>query len=464
MVNTSEYYRLLCKGRKNLSFIILLSKTCTSLTWVGGFSGLIILLIRWVTKDINFDYLGLWLLFTLVAGVGLGLLLAARDRLDYHLTARWLDQNLALPEILTAADLCLARSCSGPFDERIIEQAELCASQINHHPRPLIKWPTQHLNKQMRLACLTIMVFLLLFVYWKPQDSGSISLQELTLQQEVPETWEETGEDREVPLDYSTEELLEMLSFFHPELAEQAVEALNSREARAFREVLEYAQSQMAADLDNAQIYSEREALMEEHKLANEASQRMGERSEKKRISERTQDRTTQQRSKCPSQQQGREESRERAEDGRNSEREKSKTRLESSNLRLEQGAENPPLQQGLSNPEVTSNPRQEGETVEGKRKADDKPGTGSGEKRDWGELSATWNKQAIIKQREDGKVFEYVLPGADASLPLIDFVLVQQQATETALENSEIPVEYGEFVKNYYLYLLERISAELRE
>ena len=30
MVNTSDY-RLLCKGRKNLSFIILLSKTCTSL-------------------------------------------------------------------------------------------------------------------------------------------------------------------------------------------------------------------------------------------------------------------------------------------------------------------------------------------------------------------------------------------------------------------------------------------------
>ena len=33
MVNTSEYYRLLCKGR-NLSFIILLS-TCTSLLRSG---------------------------------------------------------------------------------------------------------------------------------------------------------------------------------------------------------------------------------------------------------------------------------------------------------------------------------------------------------------------------------------------------------------------------------------------
>ncbi|HEY8345538.1 MAG TPA: hypothetical protein VIL66_10155, partial [Bacillota bacterium] len=81
MLNTSEYYRLLCKGRKNLSFIILLSKICTSLTWVGGFSGIIILLIRWATKGITFDYLGLWLFITLVAGVGFGLLLAAKARL-----------------------------------------------------------------------------------------------------------------------------------------------------------------------------------------------------------------------------------------------------------------------------------------------------------------------------------------------------------------------------------------------
>lgn len=264
MIKTSEYYRLLCKGRKNLSFIIFLSKTCTSLTWVGGFSGLIILLVRWVIGGITFDYLGLWLLFTLAAGVGLGLLLAARHRLDYHFTARWLDQNLALPEILTAADLCLARSCSGPFDERIVEQAELCAGQINHDPQQLIKWPTQNLNKQMRMACLTIMVFILLLVYWKPQDSGSISLQELTLRQEVPETWEEAGEDGEVTLDYSTEELLEMLFSFNPELAKQAVEALNSGEAGAFREVLEYAENQIAADLANAQTFSEREALMQQ--------------------------------------------------------------------------------------------------------------------------------------------------------------------------------------------------------
>lgn len=412
MLNTSEYYRLLCKGRKNLSFIILLSKICTSLTWVGGFSGIIILLIRWATKGITFDYLGLWLFITLVAGVGFGLLLAAKARLDYHMTARWLDQNLALPEILTAADLCLARSCSGPFDERIIEQAELYASKIIHHPSPLIKWPTQYLNKQMRMACLTIMVFLLLLVYWKPRDSGSISLQELTLRQEVSETWEETGEDREVPLDYSTAELLEMLSSFHPELAKQAVEALSSGDAGAFREVLEYAQNQMAADPANAQTHSEREALMQQHKLPNEAGQRMGEQSGKKGKSEHTQNRNTQQRPERPSQQQGRGESRERAEDGKNSEKEESKTGPEGSNLRQEQGAEHSPLQQGLSNPEATPNRRQEGETIEGERKADDKLGTGSGEERNWGELSANWNKQAIIKQREDGKFFEYVYPG----------------------------------------------------
>lgn len=463
MIKTTEYYRLLCKGRKNLSLIILLSKTCTSLTLVGGLSGLAIILIRWLNKgsEISFDCLGLWLLFTLVVGGGLGLLLASRHRLDYHLTARWLDQNLTLHEVLTAADLCLARSCVGPFDEHIVEQAELCAGQINHDPQYMIKWPTKNLNKQMKTACLTIAISVFLIAYWKPQESGSISLQELTLPQEVTEAWEEPVEDGEMMIDFSTEKLLEMLFSFHPELARQAEEALNSGDVRAFREVLEYAEHKIGADLAEAQTFSDREALMQQLKLANEAKQRLGEKGTNGQKREENQDRGTQQRPEEPNQE-GTKTSSEKPEDRGDSEREKTERGPEGSNFRSEQGAESLESQQTLGDPALTPNQQQNGVFADGERRADKKPGSGRGEgEGDWGDLSADLNKQAIIEEREDGKVFEYVLPGNDGSVPLINFIPVLQQTSETALEKAEIPVEYGEFVKNYYLQLLQEVSTQ---
>ena len=478
MIKTREYYGLLIKGRKNLSLIILLSKVCISLTWVGGFFGLIVLVFKWVggTVDIAFlpfDFLGLWLILTIVSAGVLGFVLARKEGMDFHKTAEWLDQNLNLQEILSSAYLCLERNCSGAFDERLVKEAEACAAGIQSHPEQVIKWPVRKVKQQMQLAFLTILIITSLLAWWHPQKKDSISLQNLTLKEEIIEIWEESTQSSELLMNYSLQEVTDVLFSDDQALAEAAEQALATGDAAAFHRALEQAAANNDLDLPAETPSALFEALRQTQTGSYQGENSPEDTGGPSRTGLDTDTGALQGKEGDgqgdSSGSRGGEQ--ERASKGAGGE--EGEVEEEQRDALQQQAPSDTATSDGMrrEDPDVenSTSPLHESSSAENDGRDDmisssfptqSLPGKGSGkEETDWGDPDAKLKEQALIKEQEDGGFLEYLLPGSDSTVPLFEFIPHIQQATETALERQVISLEYEEFVRDYYLQLYKEIS-----
>jgi hypothetical protein len=81
--------------------------------------------------------------------------------------------------------------------------------------------------------------------------------------------------------------------------------------------------------------------------------------------------------------------------------------------------------------------------------------GTGSGSAGDWGRIEPLAGKGSMeIAARKDGGFFELVLPDGRPSRPLSELVPGSLKSAEAAMSREDLPLEYEDFVRSYYLQL----------
>jgi hypothetical protein len=81
--------------------------------------------------------------------------------------------------------------------------------------------------------------------------------------------------------------------------------------------------------------------------------------------------------------------------------------------------------------------------------------GQGSGEEGNWGRIKpAAGAKKAPIPSSPSSSFFELVLPGSEAKVPIAKLAPSSQKSAEAASSREELPLEYEDFVKSYFMTL----------
>jgi hypothetical protein len=81
--------------------------------------------------------------------------------------------------------------------------------------------------------------------------------------------------------------------------------------------------------------------------------------------------------------------------------------------------------------------------------------GSGSGSEGDWGGIKPSSGKDSVtLPSPKDPSYFELVLPGSESSSPISAMAASRRRSAEAAIKREDLPREYEDFVRSYFLTL----------
>lgn len=422
-MKTVEMHRLLEREKRKLNRAIVMSDILRGVAFSGTGTGVILLVIRLFGFHIPF-MIQIWGLITL-GGAAVGFAIGWRHRLSLRDTACWLDRRLKTDEALSAAFACFDHEIPGPFDAAIIERAERLSSQVPH-----VKWPFRYLKRWVSLSVESLVLgAILVQISLYLQSPKRVVMLPEAAQAKIHRPSETMPSEK--PNITKPQDVAKQLAPKDPKLKQQMEEALRSGNTALLQHLLQTAELQRAG-----RSLSETEASEQGGKQQftgfNMPSNKSSGKNEKVN-SGNSSNRKNEKR------QFGAEKGKQQIKKFR--ENNKGKKSSEMTNNQKKKTSQDRPMDKSNSD-----------QPQQGRDPADRDP---KNHNRYWGELNGDGSGQRIVlKHTKDGPMYEYVLPGKQARVPLSRVVQDSKRAVEVSLDRQGVPGEYQEFVQSYFLTL----------
>jgi hypothetical protein len=383
------------------------------------------------------------------SGAAAGAIASRRSRMDEARTARWLDARLGDEEILGAALSCARREKPGRFDPAILEKADLLlpeAAAIKIPRRPMLK------RSVIAAAALAIGAYAVFLSSYAQAGSSAVAKRAVSgaaggESSSSSSLSQSLSEDGKAAADFAA-------SLFPEDrrMANLVERALREGRFDDLAELLKSAGLELDSKLSRAVGEMERKKLTRQRESVDAASSALSMESRN-----------------SASQGKGRSGSR-----GGTAEDEESDSAGEDSqapNARSggsqgrggEPGGAGEKSPQGggdyasadrgggMDGPEGAGGPGAGSKSSKGSLGM----GQGSGDEADWGEITPLAGKEkATIPSSPDASFFELVLPGSGASAPISRLAPSSRKSAEAAMAREELPLEYEDFVKSYFITL----------
>lgn len=428
--------KFISRSRQRLNQIVFAVQLVRWLTVAGGGIGFVVCVLRGLGfYQVNIQ---VWLLGMAIAGMA-GLICGWRQRLDDGAAARWLDRNWGKEEVFAAAFYCIGRNQPGWFDDAVIENVRQIITT-----RPSLPWPYRRLQRS--LIAMTVVLLFFTAVFWYKGPDFRLGRRNNRLTQELL-TGSESKSKPGKPVPALTPQLVaEQLFPSQPQLAHQAEAAIIKGDNKALQELLDQANRETAKRLAQTNNPNERRELQNEAQHRQDlASNIMKQQQQKSKNANQPGQPGPTEEPPEPSQ------ANDQGRDGKGNQ-------LSDAQKGMAQGSGSGAKGKGQSNP---SDPDQDDRS--GLGDGDTTAGSNKGRQQgNWGPVQARAGAQTpMIIQRKDGQVFEYVIPGQNARVPLSQVVPSAQRAAEVAVKRQPVPVEYQDFIRSYFLKLVQETQSD---
>lgn len=439
-MSPSPVYNLIKRARTYLNGLIVVSMMLKSLAWMGFISGTLLIVAK--MARLSWGNWKVWLVLSL-AGCLAGCGIAMARRLGMIEAARWLDNRLESGEVFSAALVCINRPKSGPFDDAILLRADDWTGRSN------IPWPWRHMLRWLTAALGMLVVISLLFAAQLPRIQIFHQLTANHGQLLAEDGLSPSGKPKGHSDAQSPRALAEKLFPQNHQLARKMEEALRKGDAFELERLFKEAEWDTDNMIDR-EIASAEPGKVETQKQRMEREMLAMARENGENASKETDG------SMSGNGKTGRE-------DGG-----KHKTLARTGNSSKNQQK----VQDGSNGNDEIPAERQSNEgrgkehkshqSEQGNRGKGQQAGKGKGNvNKYWGDLTgSTTQTKAIITQRKDGPMLEYVLPGKKIRAPLTEAVPHAQRSAEAAMTKQEVPGEYEAFVRSYFLKLTQKSSG----
>lgn len=390
-------------------------------------------------------YAVLAFILLLVFGALIGGVKGFRSRMGTTDTARWLDEKLGDDELFCAALVCIERGRTGRFDEAVLQEAFSLAPKAAK-----VRIPILPIVKKTSIAFAVSIAGVLALMLIRPFETS------YTNTRKAERSTAETSQNRN-PAELSENEIAAsasaLASSIFPDdkrMATLAERALREGRMEDFRSILK------GADIESTPQIERKISELEKRKLTRD-----------------TQQMNQELLSQFASTQSGRssdEGGTEGQSEGERSPQISDGTEEESPFGGRQDGEDN-----GVGG-EAFIDKRQGRSTVQGGTQEDSSrnPGYGealsmsgkgwgvgtSNEQQPWSSIEPSKSeKKETLELKDDSSFFELVLPGENASVPLSSLLPSSKRAAESAMSRKDIPYEYLDFVRSYFMALTKGAS-----
>ena len=439
---------LLAKMQVRLNLIIILNQAAQYLFWVGLAVGLAMVALRWL--GLITGRIELWFGLVLAGGFG-GAIIGWRRRLNLMATAGWLDEHLHNGEAFSAALFCKQRDWSGEFDQAILESVRKQTVSIAQ-----VRWPYRAVVRQVLLAAgVNMLIPLLFFVINYGGFRGMHSdFGSLLKQSELVKARSNPKSNRY--LMQTAQTIAQQLFPDDTNLANQAELALNNGDLILLEQLLNQSALNAQRKMNGLTDPVERRQLQakeaEREQLASDLKKQLADQSGPKQDSQNRLNRDEE------------EDNWDQNQSGLGGEQNRLTENTASSGKN--KSGKNATGKDRSSQGDDLTKSEAESETGENGSGAGGGSGTtaGSGKGRqqgNWGKVTArSGSPQILLNQGKEGPVFEYVLPGQNARVPLSQVLPFSQRSAEAALNRQGVPGEYTDFIQAYFLMLAQETKG----
>jgi len=397
----------------------------------------------------------LWALAALAAACA-GAARAFRRRIDRAGAALWLDQSLDDGELFSAALVCLERPQARSFDAELLERAEALAESVAR-PRPARGALALRLAAAAAALCLS-------FLFLKSADSTGTAARSAAASPVADAAREAAAGSASFGADArpSPKELARSLFPNDARLAGLAEQAIREGKLDAIGDLVAKADAELAVRSAESgggeqrnRLEAERERLKAAARAAVEDSPREGGAREAapEEADERGGEEQGQEQGEAGSGQAGEAGGDEgvRDDDGSGGGGE--------GEQRTEPDGRSPPGGAGRGGADQDSpNADSRGRSHPG----DARPGTGAGSPRSWGRIEGLAEGPEITLPADPrASLFDYLMPAGGPEASLSGRIEAAARSAEAAASREDLPWEYGEWIKSYFL-ALTKAAAEV--
>jgi hypothetical protein len=441
-------FRLLAHGQTRLNQILILTWAVKALCWTGITTGVIILFVRLIGwPGVN---LYIWSLFNLAGGL-VGLIIGWTKRLNQNETAYWLDEYLHDEEALSAALFCLQRDCSGLPDPAIIERADLIAGQ-----KTKIHWPLHHLTKRISITAMILICIGLIIGSWLPKfhivvrnTANPYLLKKGTAPKKSPQKVDQDTTQ-------SAQEIAKLLFPQDEKMARQVEKALREGDVSTVESLLKLANMNLEKIIAKSSSPAEKKRFQDEQQMAQTMLNQLSNDNNNSEQNNQSGGNNSQAEDNQQnfSNEQNQNDQKKGNGKGKPSPNQVDKSKYASGSTtpeEMEDSSRGLSKQQGLGKGKTPTG------TLAGKGE-----GTTNGK---WNNLTARSDqKKAIIQQSKDNQMLEFILEGKTIRVPISQMLPASDRAVEAALAKENMPIEYEDFIRSYFLQLTQQLGNGSKE
>ncbi len=419
------------KSRLKLNTIIIFSWFLKIIFISGIISGFIIFILRFF-KLYNMNIFN-WAIFTLTGGL-IGIIIGWSKRIDILSASKWLDDYLKNNDMLSSALICVKRKCDGIFDKLIIEKADKSLEKYSK-----INWPLKDIFKRLLIATITCLFCIYILEFWNPVYNRKqlLNLNSNTKIDNNSNNDKEFQDDKNWVFnqEQNSKDLSRLLFPENREFSELAEKALEKGDTEMLDELFQKEISKLDEMIKNAKTQTEKEEIKQKQEEQLEAMRKIKSDGNRSRENE---DQNNKGSSKEP-----------------NNENQEGKNQSENNNQQIDQNEDD-------SN-EAGFNTTEEGDGTLSGAKQSDKGESNQKVRRDNFEDGNT-NEKLLLTQKKDSLDFEFLLPEKESRVPLKDVIINSRRSAESAVIRKGVPVEYEDFVRSYFMSLLQEMKKNLPE
>lgn len=373
-----------------------------------------------------------WIILAITGGF-VGIIIGWSRRINIISASKWIDDYLKKNDILTAALICTQRKNSNIFDKLIIEKAgKILEKKIK------IKWPLKDIFKRLMFAAASSLFFIYILGFWKPAyDRRQFTdLNSKTDIDSENREDEENNKDWHFDKEQTPEDLTRLLFPENQELSELAEEAMARGDTQMLYELFDKEISKLDEMIKKAKTQEEIDEIRKKQEQQKEAMQliKNNENKEKENESENQENEGESMLS--------------------NNENSESENQSEENNRQNDQEEDDKSKEAGIDSTEkgdgsVSGNQQSDTGVSDQKKRRDNIGGENTKEK-------------LLLTQKKDSLEFEFLLPEKDSRIPLKDVIINSRRSAESAVIRKGVPIEYEDFVRSYFMSLLQEMKKNL--
>ena len=348
-------------------------------------------------------------------------------------TSKWLDDYLKNNDILSSALFCIERKNKGIFDKLIIEKANKISKK-----NIKIKWPTKNIKKPLLLCLISCFFCISLLLFWNPTYKRGKN-NNLSLKTNIDNNNNQFIQNNKNEFFKKEQTPKELAKFLFPEnqkLTELAENAIAKGDLETLNELFQKEISKLDELIKNTENQNEKNQIKNKQKEGKEIMKliKKNEREEKNKNLQKGQSTTMLY------------------------EDEDDKNKPIDDNKNLNEKLDNEDSKNNIQNKKTDyDTPKKENELLSGTKQSD----TGeNNQKVDRDEIKPLdKNKKLLLTQKKDSPEFIFLLPDKNTYIPIKKMIINSQRSSESAVFRKGIPIEYEDFIRSYFISLLQEMK-----